>query len=459
MLLLAGPAHAEKVAIVVGVGNYLAINADLTPACERDAAQMTAILSGGDFHFRVVTLTNEQATKQGILDALRRERGIADQLIFYFSGHGSQDEENNPIILPSDFTDAGDNGLTAIELRSAVSGVGARATAIILDTCYSGSMMDGRPLLSGVTAKYYRWRGVRRRKLRGLPLLGEGASNRSNSAVMVERGREPATLQPADYANAGVGNICYLTASSATEVAWCDNQGSFFTMQLGAALHTNDRAWGSLYQSITVGLQQDMARVNGGVTQTPQLTPGFYNRIYFGNGMEIGQGSYEVTKLSDVFNMTNDDPATLDIELLINGGVKRNQMYVSPNDDIEYKVKAGREGYLVMFNYDARGKIKVIHPENQNLGQAVIRAGATRRFPLREDRFYHAEEHGLETMKAILFTSEAAARTVLQSFAADSYTASEAKDKTLTQGLRRTQPTTDSFFTAEVKVEGQVEDT
>ena len=87
-------------------------------------------------------LTDAQATRQGILNALTAARTATkptERFVFYFAGHGT----NSPVncLLPSDARkDATTGDLTRNDLYDAVRAIPARSRTIILDSCFSGGM-------------------------------------------------------------------------------------------------------------------------------------------------------------------------------------------------------------------------------------------------------------------------------------------------------------------------------
>ena len=172
------PALAAKRALLVGIGDYSATHItgprEPAPAGARaswsrptiaslagppnDLKGMRAILVGryGFEAAKVIVLKDGAATRQGILDGIRSHLLEAskegDQVLFYFSGHGSQrrntasPEEDllDETLVPADSL-LGVDDIRDKELKVLFNRVldrGARLT-VILDTCHSGSGVRG----------------------------------------------------------------------------------------------------------------------------------------------------------------------------------------------------------------------------------------------------------------------------------------------------------------------------
>ncbi len=156
-------------ALLIGINDYSTASAAARLAARQfpnlrgavnDVELMRGILDSV-YHFQtgeIVTLTNRQATRDGILKAidehLIRGAGEGDILLFYYSGHGSQvrnslSEEEDRLdesIVPADIHQ-GAADIRDKELRRRFLPVlerGAKLT-IILDSCHSGSGMRGLP--------------------------------------------------------------------------------------------------------------------------------------------------------------------------------------------------------------------------------------------------------------------------------------------------------------------------
>jgi hypothetical protein len=134
------PQAATRAALLVGIDRYASpvIRPPLQGA-ENDVLALKDVLVGR-WGFRpedVVVLTHEEATREAILAAFRRLVEFARQApaLFCFAGHGSQDADNLPTIVP---TDSGLEGVRDISLEELAKLVGNVSTNLltIFDTSH-----------------------------------------------------------------------------------------------------------------------------------------------------------------------------------------------------------------------------------------------------------------------------------------------------------------------------------
>jgi len=125
-----------------------------------DARSVASLLRSKGFS--VIELYNENATKDKILDALKKVKQLCttqDATIFYFAGHGEGISGNNGVregyILPYDFSSDLNNpnadvmyyDKSAISISSLVMyarDTKAKHIGVVLDSCFSGLAMDSK---------------------------------------------------------------------------------------------------------------------------------------------------------------------------------------------------------------------------------------------------------------------------------------------------------------------------
>lgn len=176
LLLSVSPltALAETRALLIGVGDYIHLDADLKgpPA---DAALMAEVLAGrGVTDIRVLATGGTEPTLSAILAAMDKIAADAipgDTVVFYFSGHGalapdtSGDEGGGPdeILLPSDAAGwkgsigAVENALVDDELQDWAKGLLAREVRLVglIDACHSATgfrALGGQGVARGLEA-------------------------------------------------------------------------------------------------------------------------------------------------------------------------------------------------------------------------------------------------------------------------------------------------------------------
>lgn len=141
-------------AIVVGVNSYPKGDRT-TPNLNFAVSDATRVATKlGELGFDVRTLTDEQATRQGIIQLLADDIGPKtkenDRIVFYFAGHGATKEKADKTlmgyILPHDYNPA-KHTATAIsmqQLRDASSEIKAKHMLYVMDSCFSGGLLAGR---------------------------------------------------------------------------------------------------------------------------------------------------------------------------------------------------------------------------------------------------------------------------------------------------------------------------
>lgn len=169
-LTWAAPARAETHALVIGVSDYLHLDADLRgPANDVglvtqmlvdrgvEAGNIHLLASPGSRHADAVTIADlpTRAAILAELDRLAQVSGPDDTVFFYFSGHGSQAPDQNgdeaggydEILLPADASGwrgaigAVENAIVDDELAirfQAILDTGAQMVAV-LDACHSAT--------------------------------------------------------------------------------------------------------------------------------------------------------------------------------------------------------------------------------------------------------------------------------------------------------------------------------
>ena len=143
-VLLQAQTKPELHILAVGVGQYANPNIrDLTYSAKdaRDVAEQLKKQSSLYTLGRVEVLTDAQATRKGIRDALDRFSGISPNSLFilFFSGHGSH-LAGEGYLVPHDF-DPADETATSIlksELLTKLGRIGGNYM-VLLDACHSGS--------------------------------------------------------------------------------------------------------------------------------------------------------------------------------------------------------------------------------------------------------------------------------------------------------------------------------
>lgn len=154
------PWYKKAYAIVVGINHYKRLSLPRLSNAVNDARSVASLLRAKGFS--VIELYNENATKDRILDALKKIKQVAspsDASLFYFAGHGDGVSGHNGVregyILPFDFdsdlnspnTDVMYYDKSAISISSLVMysrDTKAKHIGVILDSCFSGLAMQSK---------------------------------------------------------------------------------------------------------------------------------------------------------------------------------------------------------------------------------------------------------------------------------------------------------------------------
>ncbi len=152
--------YNHQYAIVVGIDHYKRLSLPRLNNAVTDARSIAGILR--EKGFSVIELYNENASKERILDALKKIKQTStsqDATLFYFAGHGDGVSGHNNVregyILPYDFgsdlnnpnTDVMQYDKSALSISSLVMysrDTKAKHIGIILDSCFSGLAMESK---------------------------------------------------------------------------------------------------------------------------------------------------------------------------------------------------------------------------------------------------------------------------------------------------------------------------
>ncbi|MEQ1566977.1 MAG: caspase family protein [Myxococcota bacterium] len=139
---------SRRVALVVGIDTYVDPALGNLRFAAKDATDLASVLRdpsvGG---YDAVSVVAGEVTRASFWTAFRALASTVqrdDTVVVYVAGHGTLDlgpGGTELYLLGSDswLTDAAGGGIRVQELSDAVGALGARRTALVLDTCYSGA--------------------------------------------------------------------------------------------------------------------------------------------------------------------------------------------------------------------------------------------------------------------------------------------------------------------------------
>jgi WD40 repeat protein len=145
--------HGRLFVLAIGIDHFAAPSLALNFAVADEETFVHTIQQAGEHLFSstdVTQLTNEQATKVGILDAFDRLAARIrpnDTFLLYIASHGVRsDGDGRFLLIPQDTSDVsswqaiGREAIDETTLISALSRIRARDALLFLDTCYSGAV-------------------------------------------------------------------------------------------------------------------------------------------------------------------------------------------------------------------------------------------------------------------------------------------------------------------------------
>lgn len=139
LAMLACCLQARTYVVSVGISSYRNIPSLRLP--ENDATAIAEVYEASGC--TVATLLGQAATKQGILNLIRKQFSQAkadDQIVFFFSGHGYQGG-----VCPYDMSRRGaSTGLSYKEIKAALKQSAARQKIVIADACFAGGLREGQ---------------------------------------------------------------------------------------------------------------------------------------------------------------------------------------------------------------------------------------------------------------------------------------------------------------------------
>jgi hypothetical protein len=141
-------------ALLIGVGTYANISGWNVPKTATDAQALAEVLKNPTFcgypESQVTLLTDAQATRQGLLDALEQlatSVGERDTFLFFFSGHGDHDAQRRYYLTTHDTRlEQGrivpGSALSQGELLPRLRAIKAKRVLLVLNACFSGDLVE-----------------------------------------------------------------------------------------------------------------------------------------------------------------------------------------------------------------------------------------------------------------------------------------------------------------------------
>ncbi|QJB57053.1 caspase family protein [Pseudodesulfovibrio sp. zrk46] len=219
-------AHSANRALLIGVGDYQMKGANL-PGIDKDIKMMREVaLTLGYQKSEIKVLLDKQATLKNIRHAidswLIKGVGKDDNVLFYFSGHGSQIYDKNKDepdkadeVLVTHDASIGVNTLNNVFVddmfNEMLEKIPSKNVFILIDACHSGTATRSIPGQKGLYPKYIEYPGM--------PRTTRSVSFASKSIQGLQAGTYSA-----------------LSAAQDNQRAQASNLGSFFTLGIRDAI-------------------------------------------------------------------------------------------------------------------------------------------------------------------------------------------------------------------------------
>lgn len=402
------PCARADTAILVGVDHYSFLPSDSgLKGPDNDVRLMAQRLRSLSFPAdRIQVLTEGDATRQGILDALARARLEAKQserFVFYFAGHGSCTPDGMGVIMPADAR-SGDMGsvIDRDTLYAAVMRIPAHSRTVILDSCFSGAMPYAEALEKSIHIH---------RVNRFYDLFGD-----AKRIVEVNKRTQPMGGGP---------GICYFVACDPHQRAYEDDfdgtRHGLFTYRLANRLRSLDEDWQAVQRDVSREVMQDSDQ-----SQTPEITAAFAEATVFGqppakmalarpnaaaSTAALNDGPSAPMSIWDAFNRTRNDSSQVRL------GMTPDRTSVGIGEQFNLQASVRSAGYLLILELDPRGNIDLLYPASLRAEDAWVEAGTALDLPSDTTLAYSVDRPGVENLRAILFLSRQDAQDMLSVFA------------------------------------------
>lgn len=256
LLVLNTPCFAQvkKKALLVGVGDYPGNQwNDLSSA--NDLKYLTEALVLQNFT-DITTLVDANATKDGILTALRKLKNNAEQndiIMFHFSGHGQQIQDNenkdetdgyDEALVPHDAKEAlfsidysGDKHLRDDEIQPILDSIRKKignngSLIVVLDACHSGTATRTGKTIAVTRGEPVPFKIDHDYKAPNIYVAGDGfadaGATASNMIVLSASGPNQVNYETKDVNGNNVGSLSYALARALSELPKGANYNMLF---------------------------------------------------------------------------------------------------------------------------------------------------------------------------------------------------------------------------------------
>ncbi len=434
MMAVGAVSMADR-AVVVGINDFAFIPNARLAGCENDANTMKSLLLKKGFkESEIATLLSRAATKEAILAALDRateQVKSGERLVITYSSHGSQAGNGVSTLLTTSSTGRGFSGdITPQEIRSYINKAIAKnvAVTLLIDACHSEGVLTKsvNPVNTDAKKRFYPRESVSGEASRSASFVGD----KLGEVVTFNSAQNQSAPIASNSQNVGNGGpLCaQYAAAKYTQYAFETNlagkRQGVFTYYLNDILGKEKRiTWAEV-----------TARVNGSVSawskdeQNPVFigAPGYALEGYASPQQAQQQASQPVNvsvpTLNDLFNFDNVNSSVIAVRWKDENGKYREngstiKMKGQGQDYSKFEIQVSKPGWLVVLDRDSKDQVQIMNFSAQSTEDvtalARVAAGAVVVLPGQPQDYYAFNQEGPERIKAILFTSEDAARSAI----------------------------------------------
>jgi hypothetical protein len=433
-LIAAGALSMADRAVVVGINDFAFIPNARLAGCENDANTMKSLLLKRGFReSEIAMLLSKAATKEAILSALDRaveqvKRG--ERLVITYSSHGSQAGNGVSTLLTTSSTGRNFNGdITPQEIRSYINKAIAKnvAVTLLIDACHSEGVLTKsvNPVDPLAKKRFYPRQNVTGEASRSASFVGD----KLGEVVTFNNAQNQSAPIASNSQNIGNGGpLCaQYAAAKYTQYAFETNlagkRQGVFTYYLNSLLNNKNRiTWAEV-----------TAKVNGLVSawSKDEQNPVFVGSPgYALEGYATAQAAQQATQpvainlptLNDLFNFDNVNGSVISIRWKDENDKYREngstiKMKGQGQDYSKFEIQVNKSGWLVVLDRDSKDQVQVMNFSTQSsedvTALARVSAGAVVMLPGPAQDYYAFNQEGPERIKAILFTTEAGARSAI----------------------------------------------
>lgn len=381
-LLFAANTTPQQHALIIGISDYQGVSKLANAVNDADKMANFFQTDLGVSKENIIRLSDAKATRENILNALESLQEKAkkdDEVLIYYSGHGSQIRDKNEDeddgwdeTLVSYDTYAGDNGvwknmITDDELDAALTKIedkGAK-TVMITDACHSGSITRSLPSVKNV----------------GLP---EATSKDMIAVIPTDnyqkrRKEDPflnATESRTEWSAASAGQVTYESALMGGGVFtryFLEGYQDKKADQNKDDIVSNSELIHYLQEKLQQYCTNNKQCSDLGLNLTPELTitPNRYGEPVFAQRIQTkpSQSAVETNKRGKMLAMLEQtlplsQPDQLSISIVEGDKLKLGQ-------DIFVKIKSKKDGYLILLDLDAKGDLVQVFPNQYHEDNAI----------------------------------------------------------------------------------------